>query len=265
MDIYKGWVNVNKLMNCLLYKIGEFYGFCIVFIDGGSFCNVIFWEFVVIVVVFNGYLIVFLEVFEVCCWEMLCEFVSIEFGMMIEQVEIIIFEKVMWLEDQEKVFVVFYVVFNGVWCMSFDIFNLVEIFSSLVWVIVKNGSFVMQSLQCSFIELGKYDVVVVVCVVFEVVGVIVVNDGDYFGWAFDVDFKIMCMMEGLYKDFFDDVFKVFVCYVGLECGIFSQYMLELDMIFFGLIIYYVYLFDEQVNIVLVQKFWWYLVGVLEWI
>jgi dipeptidase D len=263
MDIHKGRANANKLMNRLLYKTGEPYGLRIASIDGGSLRNAIPRESVAIVVVPNGHLTAFLEAFEVRRREMLREFASIEAGMQIEQAETTLPEKVMRLEDQEKVLAALYAVPNGVWRMSPDIPNLVETSSSLARVIVKDGSFVTQSLQRSSIESGKHDVAAAVRAAFEAAGATVVNDGDYPGWAPDADSKIMRTMEGLYKDLFDDAPKVSACHAGLECGILSQHMPELDMISFGPTIHHAHSPDEQVNIASVQKFWRYLVGALE--
>ena len=263
MDIHKGRANANKLMNRLLYKTGEPYGLRIASIDGGSLRNAIPRESVAVVVVPNGHLTAFLEALEARRQEIAGEFASIEPSLAIEQTETTLPAKVMALDDQEKMLAALYAVPNGVWRMSPDIPNLVETSSSLARVIVKDGSFVTQSLQRSSIESGKHDVAFAVRAAFEAIGATVVNDGDYPGWAPNADSKIMRTMEGLYKDLFEEAPKVSACHAGLECGILSRHMPDLDMISFGPTIHHAHSPDEQVNIASVQKFWRYLVEALE--
>jgi dipeptidase D len=263
MEIHKGRANANKLMNRLLHKTGMPYGLRIASVDGGSLRNAIPRESVAVVVVPNGHLTAFLEAFDARREEISREFAPIEPDMAIEQREVALPEKVMQPADQEKILTALYAVPNGVWRMSPDIPNLVETSSSLARVIVKDGSFVTQSLQRSSIESGKHDVAFAVRAAFEAVGATVVNDGDYPGWAPNADSRIMRTMEGLYKDLFNEAPKVSACHAGLECGILSRHLPELDMISFGPTIRHAHSPDEQVSISSVQKFWRYMVGALE--
>ncbi|NRA52481.1 MAG: M20/M25/M40 family metallo-hydrolase, partial [Phaeodactylibacter sp.] len=82
-------------------------------------------------------------------------------------------------------------------------------------------------------------------------------------WAPNPDSLIMETMQGLYKELFEEAPKVSACHAGLECGILSKHLPDLDMISFGPTIHHAHSPDEQVNIASVQKFWRYLVTALE--
>ncbi|MBV6652960.1 MAG: beta-Ala-His dipeptidase, partial [Mameliella sp.] len=263
MDIHKGRGNANKVMNRLLYKTGEPFGMRIASIDGGSLRNAIPRESVAVITIPEEHLNAFTEELEGRKQAILEEFKRIEPGMSIEQSEVAMPGKVMDFADQEKALSALYAVPNGVWRMSPDIPGLVETSSSLARVIIKEGAFVTQSLQRSSVESGKHDVAAAVRAAFESVGATVQNDGDYPGWAPNADSMIMETMQVLYKELFEEAPKVSACHAGLECGILSKHLPDLDMISFGPTIHHAHSPDEQVNIASVQKFWRYLVTALE--
>ena len=263
MDIHKGRGNVNKLMNRLLYKTGNAYGLRIASIDGGSLRNAIPRESTAVVALPEGKVTAFQEAFTERKAEIEQEFAAVEPDLEISMEPVDAPEKVMALEDQEKILAALYAVPNGVWRMSPDIPDLVETSSSLARVIVKDGEFTTQSLQRSSIESGKHDVASAVRAAFESIGATVENDGDYPGWAPKADSKVLRLMQPLYQELFAEEPKVAACHAGLECGIIGQHYPGLDMISFGPTIRHPHSPDEKVRIASVEKFWRYLTGALE--
>lgn len=79
--------------------------------------------------------------------------------------------------------------------------------------------------------------------------------GVYFGWKFDVDFEIMYIFCDMYEGIYGYKLNIMVIYVGFECGLFKKFYLNMDMVFFGLIIKFLYLLDEKVKIDMVDLFW----------
>lgn len=263
MDIHKGRGNANKLMNRLLYKTGPAYGLRVSSFDGGSLRNAIPREATAIVVLPEGKATAFQEALEERKAELQREYAAVEPGLKIEAAPTGLPEKAMAAEAQEMALSALYAVPNGVWRMSPELPDLVETSTSLARVIIKEGSFVTQSLQRSSLESGKQDVASAVRAAFESIGATVQNEGDYPGWAPNADSKIMRLMQSLYRELFDEEPKVSAVHAGLECGIIGQRYPNLDMISFGPTIRHAHSPDEKVSIESVQKFWRYLTATLE--
>lgn len=70
-------------------------------------------------------------------------------------------------------------------------------------------------------------------------------------------------MSKLYKTSFKEEPNVNACHAGLECGILGAHLPGIDMISFGPTIHGAHSPDECVQISSVNKFWHYLLNVLE--
>jgi dipeptidase D len=165
--------------------------------------------------------------------------------------------------DSKEVVDTVYSVFNGVYKMSQSIEGLVETSSSLARVILKDGSFVTQSLQRSSVDSSKLDVARTVGSSFVNIGAEVEHTGSYPGWAPNSNSEILDIMVSLYKKMFKSDPKVQACHAGLECGILNERYPGLDMISFGPTIKNPHSPDEKVHIKSVQKFWDLLIEVLK--
>lgn len=73
----------------------------------------------------------------------------------------------------------------------------------------------------------------------------------------------MEIAENSYKQLFDHEPRVVACHAGLECGLLGERYPDLDMISFGPNIRRAHSPDEYVEIESVQKFWKWLLDVLE--
>ena len=155
-----------------------------------------------------------------------------------------------------------YGVHNGVFRMSPDIEGLVEASSSLARVIVSEGQFLTQSLQRSSVESTKDDVANTVRGAFELMGCSVVQSGDYPGWQPNPNSEILVLMSKLYEDSFNEKPQIKACHAGLECGILSKHLPDVDMISFGPNIRAAHSPDEKCQISSVQKYWGFLVDTL---
>ena len=141
--------------------------------------------------------------------------------------------------------------------------GLVETSSSLARVILKNGSFDTQSLQRSSVESTKSDVANSIKASFENMGCAVIQNGDYPGWQPNPNSEILTIMTSLYRKMYKEEPKVKACHAGLECGILGKHLPGVDMISFGPNIRAAHSPDEKVQISSVQKYWGYLLEVLE--
>ncbi len=259
MDIHLERGNANKIMNRILalaidsnLRISE--------IDGGSLRNAIPRESIAKIVVDSQD---FLNQLDDLASDIKNEFIKSEPGLVIEVNNVDSINHGLSLIDSKEVVNVIYSVFNGVYKMSQSIDGLVETSSSLARVILKDGSFITQSLQRSSVDSSKLDISKTVGASFLNIGADVEHSGSYPGWAPNTDSEILDVMVSLYKKMFNSDPKVQACHAGLECGILNERYPGLDMISFGPTIKNPHSPDEKVHIKSVEKFWSLLIEVLK--
>lgn len=259
MDIHLERGNANKIMNRIL-ALAIIYNLKISQIDGGSLRNAIPRESVAKIVVDSKD---FLNQLDGLVAEIKSEFFKSEPNLIIEVNNIDSITHGLSNIDSNEVVNSVYSVFNGVYKMSQSIDGLVETSSSLARVILKEGSFITQSLQRSSVESSKLDIAKTIGASFLNIGADVEHSGSYPGWAPNTDSEILDIMVSLYKNMFNSDPKVQACHAGLECGILNERYPGLDMISFGPTIKNPHSPDEKVHIGSVQKFWSLFVEVLK--
>ena len=259
MDIHLERGNANKIMNRIL-ALALNYNLQLSQIDGGSLRNAIPRESVAKIVVDSKD---FLNQLDDLAAEIKSEFFKSEPDLIIEVNNIDSITHGLSKIDSNELVNAIYYVFNGVFKMSQSIDGLVETSSSLAKVILKEGSFITQSLQRSSVESSKLDIAKTIGASFLNIGAEVEHSGSYPGWAPNTDSEILDIMVSLYKNMFDSDPKVQACHAGLECGILNERYPGLDMISFGPTIKNPHSPDEKVHIASVQKFWSLFVEVLK--
>jgi len=259
MDIHLERGNANKIMNRIL-ALALNYNLQLSQIDGGSLRNAIPRESVAKIVVDSKD---FLNQLDDLAAEIKSEFFKSEPDLIIEVNNIDSITHGLSKIDSNEVVNAIYSVFNGVFKMSQSIDGLVETSSSLARVILKEGSFITQSLQRSSVESSKLDIAKTIGASFLNIGAEVEHSGSYPGWAPNTDSEILDIMVSLYKNMFGSDPKVQACHAGLECGILNERYPGLDMISFGPTIKNPHSPDEKVHIASVQKFWSLFVEVLK--
>jgi len=259
VDIHLERGNANKIMNRLLYQ-SEQYGLQIAELDGGSLRNAIPRESVAIIVVKDDS---YLSEFEKRASEIKKEYLLQDEGLKIVIEPTAMPEKVLSIEDTNKITTAIQSVCNGVFCMSSAISGLVETSSSFARVQIKDGKFITQSLQRSSVDSAKLNVAFTVGAPLKLMGCKVEHTGAYPGWAPNPTSAILDLMEHKYETLFGSKPKVFAIHAGLECGILGERYAGLDMISFGPTIKHPHSPDEKVNITSVQKFWKFLQEILK--
>lgn len=263
MDIHKGRGNANKLMNRMLYHTISLQHMQIVSLDGGSLRNAIPRESTSVILVEKEEAKAFEDAIADFAETLKTEYISIEAALKIDWKKTDLPSKAMTAEDTLRVLNAIYAVPNGVFRMSPDMKDLVEASSSLARVILGDGKFITQSLQRSSVESTKSDVANAVRAAFESIGCAVVQNGDYPGWKPNPNSPILNLMADLYRKRFNEEPQIKACHAGLECGILGKHFPGMDMISFGPNIRAAHSPDEKVQISSVQKFWGYLLEVLE--
>lgn len=263
MDIHKGLGNANKIMNRLLFDGFENFGLRIHEIKGGSLRNAIPRESFATVVVDT----IQSEAFQFETSALIAmirkELALVDANLSIELEQVEAPNSVMELGVQEGVLKSLYAAHNGVYTMSLSIPDLVETSNNIAKVTIGSGAVKIECLTRSSVESSKLDMVNKLRATFELIGCEVTTDGDYPGWAPNMDSAILKVMDELYQKINGEKAHIAACHAGLECGILGQNYPDMDMISFGPTILGAHSPDERASISSAQKYWNFVKQILE--
>lgn len=262
MDIHKGFGNANKIMNRLLYECSSNCTLRVSELDGGSLRNAIPRESVATICVDQEQKEIFEQVINSTASIIKAEFKTKEPDLDICCSQTTIPNQVMKLEMQQHLFNALYAACNGVYRMSADIEGLVETSNNIARVIVKEGQLKIGCLTRSSVESSKMDLAQMLKATFELIGCKVEFSGDYPGWKPNMDADILKVLESTYIEINGQSPHVAACHAGLECGILGTHYPEMEMISFGPNIKGAHSPDERVQISSVQKFWKFVLEIL---
>jgi dipeptidase D len=263
MDIHKGLGNANKIMNRLLFDGFENFGLQISEINGGGLRNAIPRESVAKVIVASMYDEAYIFDMQEIINDIKFEFKTTEPNLTIEIVKSDLPQKVMDLGVQEGLLRAIYTAHNGVYRMSADMADLVETSNNISKVVVKDGTISIQNLTRSSVESSKMDLANALRSAYELFGCEVEFSGSYPGWTPNVQSEILDVLVHIYEKQNNEKPKVVACHAGLECGILGTNYPNMDMISFGPTIHGAHSPDERASISSSQKFWKFLVEILE--
>jgi len=263
MDIHKGLGNANKIMNRLLFDGFENFGLQISEISGGSLRNAIPRESVAKVIVAGMYDEAFVFDMQEIIGDIKAEYKTTEPNLTIEITKTDLPKKVMDLGVQEGIIRSLYTAHNGVYRMSADMADLVETSNNVARVIIKDGQITIGCLTRSSVESSKFDLANALRSAFELCGCEVTFSGSYPGWTPNVKSEILDLLVKIYKKQNSEEPKVVACHAGLECGILGTNYPDMDMISFGPTIHGAHSPDERASIKSSQKFWKFVVEILE--
>ncbi|WP_299214464.1 aminoacyl-histidine dipeptidase [uncultured Aquimarina sp.] len=263
MDIHKGLGNANKIMNRLLFDGFENFGLRIHEIKGGSLRNAIPRESFATIVVDT----IHSEAFKFETGELVSiikkELSLVDPNLSIELNSVDLPNKVMELGVQEGVLKSLYAAHNGVYAMSLSIPDLVETSNNIAKVTIGSGNIKIECLTRSSAESTKLDLVNKLRATFELIGCEVTTDGDYPGWAPNMNSAILKVLDELYQKVNGKKAHVAACHAGLECGILGQNYPDMDMISFGPTILGAHSPDERASISSAQKYWGFVKEILQ--
>jgi dipeptidase D len=264
IDIHKGLGNANKIMNRLLFDGFDNFGLQIAQIQGGSLRNAIPRESIAKVIIAEVYDEAFVYDMQQIVNEIKVEFKTTEPNLEV------VFEKLKTVPAKvmpsiaQFYFVrAMYTAHNGVYRMSADFEDLVETSNNIAKVIVGEGQLSVQCLTRSSVETSKFDLANALRSAFELMGCEVEFSGSYPGWTPNSKSKILDVLVGIYEKQNNEKPKVVACHAGLECGILGTNYPDMDMISFGPTIHGAHSPDERASISSAQKFWKFVLEILE--
>lgn len=263
IDIHRGLGNANKIMNRLLYHASNNFMMRLAEINGGGLRNAIPRESVAKLVVLKSQIDEFEAAIMKLAGIIKKELQTLEPNLSITLEQTSSPNMIMGLGAQERLLKGIYAAHNGVYAMSATIPDLVETSNNVARVEAKDGSILINCLTRSSVDSAKMDLANALRSAFELARCEVKLGGDYPGWTPNPDSTILKIAEDRYKILFKEKPKVAACHAGLECGILGKNYPNMDMISFGPTINGAHSPDERVSISSVQKFWKFLLAVLE--
>ena len=263
MDIHKGLGNANKIMNRLVFDGFENFGLQVSEINGGSLRNAIPRESVAKVIIAQLYDEAFVFDMQEIIGDIKTEFKTTEPNLTIEITKSDLPKKIMDLGVQEGILRSLYTAQNGVYRMSADMEDLVETSNNIARVIIKDGEISIGCLTRSSVETSKFDLANALRSAFELCGCEVAFSGSYPGWTPNVKSEILDVLVAIYERQNNEKPKIVACHAGLECGILGTNYPGMDMISFGPTIHGAHSPDERASIKSSQKFWKFILEILE--
>ncbi len=263
-EIHTGLGNANKILNRFLWQLQRICGVVLSEIGGGNLHNAIPREAYAVVGVpadaqrqAEGLLQIFTN-------EVRNELRGVDDGIKIEMTATNAPAEVFDAQTTNNLLNAIYACPHGVLGMSRDIAGLVETSTNLAAVKMADGNkIVITTSQRSSTESLKRDAANRINAVFTLAGAEVEHTEGYPGWKPNTDSPILAVAKRSYQNLFGVEPEVKAIHAGLECGLFLEKYPHLDMVSCGPTITGAHSPDEQVNIHSVEKWWKFLVDVLQ--
>lgn len=159
------------------------------------------------------------------------------------------------IEDSNKIVAAIKNCFHGVKAWDQNFKGVVETSTNLGVITLEDGNFAMANLIRSSNESARDAFAQEMIDAQKGLEAKAKLEGAYPGWKPNPDSKILTITNEVYKDLRGSEPKISSIHAGLECGILSKAMPDVDMISFGPNITGAHSPDEQVSISSVEKTW----------
>jgi len=264
MDIILGRANANKVLFRFLYEMSEKLGIRIATVQGGSLRNAIPREaFATIAVPENNASMLEREVKgleKILKSEYAAVEPTLEFYCEKVQTPTVVMNG----KSQYQYIRTIYACPNGVERMSDSMAGLVETSDNLAVISIKDGNVSVAALVRSSVDTAKEDLAHKIAATFELVeGCTVELSGSYPGWNPNMNSAILKVAQDTYNRMYGKIPEIKAIHAGLECGLLGAKYPNWDMISFGPTIRSPHSPDERVHIASVDKFWKFLVEILQ--
>ncbi len=263
VDIHLGRGNANKIFFRILKEAKEKFGVRLADIQGGSLRNAIPREAFGIVLVRTKKTAELESLVNQIAETVKVELENVEPDLNITLETTDLPKRIMSKSLQKKLTNAVWAAPNDVVRMSDTMPGTVETSTNLAIVKSDKKKVEVCCLVRSFSESAKMALASRLESVFELAGAKVLKEGSYPGWKPNVKSEILDVMKGLYEKQFGKKPELLAMHAGLECGILGATYTNWDMISIGPTIKFPHSPDEKVNIETVQKYWDFLINVLE--
>lgn len=152
---------------------------------------------------------------------------------------------------------------HGVVSMSHELPDLVETSNNLAYVKIENDQLVIGTSTRSSIASALKASKATIMAIADLAGAIYETTQDSPAWTPNFKSELVNKAKKIYKDLFNEEPKVKAIHAGLETAIFYEKIPGIDMISIGPTIEHPHSPEERVSISSVQKFWKFLLNLLE--
>lgn len=164
---------------------------------------------------------------------------------------------------QKSLLNMLYAMPHGVLAMSHAVPGLVETSTNLAVIKTYDDKIGILTSQRSSVASGLDNVVNMVRSVGTLADSAIKQHNGYPAWQPNPDSQLLHIAKDVYHDIFNGEVHVKAIHAGLECGLIGDKFPGMDMISFGPTILGAHSPDERVQISTVEKFWKYLVAIIE--
>jgi dipeptidase D len=154
---------------------------------------------------------------------------------------------------------------HGVHLMNYDIKSLVETSTNLATVSLKENTASICMSSRSPMKSELQDMQNRIKAVASLAGATVTEGSSYPGWKPNLQSKILALSKKTFIDMFKYEPKIEAIHAGLECGIIGEKFPGMDMISIGPTLKNPHSPEEQLHISTVEKFYKYLLKILEFV
>jgi dipeptidase D len=263
VDIHEQRGNAVKLLTRMLWKVKDDYKFYISEIKGGDKHNAIPREAYAKISIDKSEKDKFITTLKREEKDILEEIKPIDpkFKVNVEDVDKI--KTTMNDKSQNNLLNLLHGLPHGVEKYSYDIPELVETSTNLATVNFNDKHVQIGMSTRSSIKSALQDLRDRIRATAELSSAKVKEEKPYPGWKPNMDSKLLALSKKVFKDMYKTGPKVEAIHAGLECGIIGEKFPGMDMISIGPTIKYPHSPEEQIHISTVDKFYVYLLKILE--
>lgn len=264
IEINRGGANANILMGRILYSLSIPHKFNILSIAGGKKDNVITKETVAELVLKDGDFEKVSQLLDELAKDIKNEFSTTEktMSIKIEKLETGEFDALDRTSTKKVVDIILNIP-NGIMAMSRDIEGLVETSLNLGVVLLQDETLIMVSGIRSAIESAKWAIADRVTSFVNLFGGRVARVGNYPGWAYKKDSPLRDTVINVFKKQYGKEPTIEAIHAGLECGMFTEKIDDLDCVSIGPDLRDVHTPDEYMSISSAQRTWDFLIEILK--
>lgn len=255
--------NSNKILFRLLYDLTHEFGIRISAVDGGNLRNAIPREAFAIIMVKDQDMHLVKSRIADFGMTVQNELSSADPGVRVQILDADKPSTVIEMGSASRLIKAIYACPNGVIRMSTDMAGLVETSTNLAIVKSEDDQIFIKCLLRSSVDSSREDLKNMFSSVFTLAGADIAFDGEYPGWKPNLDSAILKAARKVYQNLYGKIPEIKAIHAGLECGILGGVYPNWDMLSIGPTIRFPHSPDEKVNIGTVQKFWDFLVKILE--
>jgi dipeptidase D len=264
VNIHEGFGNAIKLLGRFLRAAQTSYGFHLAWFQGGSKHNAIPREADALIHITKEGMRNLRK--DVTAWNRILreEFERIDAGITLS------LEKsghasarVVTRADSERIFNILQAVPHGAMRIDKRFDNTVLTSTNLAVCAFRNNTFVVTTSQRSLKQSSLIDIASQVRAVGELAGCRVTHNNGYPAWNPNFSSRVVKTCTHVYRGLYGSQPKVKVIHAGLECAVIQEKIPGLDMISFGPTIEQPHSPNERVQISSVERFWGFLLILLE--